>query len=374
MKIFIVTSYASSAVNFRGPLIQCMTANNCHVTILAPDHSPKTNSALKALGASTASFPMERVGTSVFADIYSLIYLHFLMSQSRPDVVLTYFTKPNVWAGLAAATSRVAWRVSIVEGLGYAFVRYSSGRDSIRRLIVSWLIKRLYQLSFHFADRVVFLNRDDMQELSKCCRIPSAKSFLLGGIGVDLTEWQFSPPFVEPITFTMASRLLKEKGVYEFLNAAKIVKSRYTAVKFFLLGGLDDNPGSIKPVDLNPWIDMDIVEWMGHVDVVQWLNKTSVFVLPSYYREGVPRSIQEAMAMGRPVITTDVPGCRDTVNNGVNGYLVQPLDPTALANAMFSFIENPSLIESMGIASRRMAEELFDVQRANEKLMSVMNL
>jgi len=374
MKVTIITSYAKSAVNFRGPLIRCLVGNHCTVEILAPDHSFETRADLSALGASSISFSMNRTGRSLFQDLLSCQSLYSILIKTKPDVVFTYFIKPNIWGGLAAAAARVPWRVSLVEGLGSIFTKDEHSRQSPGKFILSWLVLRLYQVSFFFANKIVFLNSDDLHELSDSCRIPLAKTFLLGGIGVDLSDWRMTPPFVSPITFTMASRLLREKGVFEFLEAAKLVKARFFDVKFLLLGGLDDNPGSIMLNDLKPWIDLNIVDYPGHVDLREWLSITSVFVLPSYYREGVPRSTQEAMAMGRPIITTNVPGCRETVKNRVNGYLVSPRDSSALARAMINFIEKPDLIKSMGIASRVMAEDLFDVHKANSKLLKVMNL
>ena len=152
-----------------------------------------------------------------------------------------------------------------------------------------------------------------------------------------------------------------------------MIKERHLSTRFLLLGALDDNPGSLREADVQPWVQAGIIEWPGQVDVKPWLAQTSVFVLPSY-REGVPRSTQEAMAMGRAVITTDAPGCRETVVDGVNGFLVPPRDVPALAAAMQRFIDEPALIARMGAESRRLAEERFDVRRANAILIQTVDV
>ncbi|WP_331838638.1 glycosyltransferase family 4 protein [Hydrogenophilus thermoluteolus] len=173
---------------------------------------------------------------------------------------------------------------------------------------------------------------------------------------------------------SLVAHMLREKGVLEFVAAARRIKANYPEVRFVLVGGLHPNPGSIQKEEIESWVREGVVEWAGQVaDVRPWLAQTSVFVLPSY-REGVPRSTQEAMAMARPVITTDAPGCRETVMDGVNGFLIPPRDVDALVAAMERFIANPNLIRSMGTESRRLAEERFDVRVVNQRLMQILGI
>jgi glycosyltransferase involved in cell wall biosynthesis len=203
---------------------------------------------------------------------------------------------------------------------------------------------------------------------------PAEKAVLIGPSGVDLNEWLPAPPIFEPITFTLAARLLREKGIVEFAQAAQRIKQRYPNTRFLLLGGLDTNPGALREHEVCQWAEAGVLEWHGHVpDVRPYFAQTSVYVLPSY-REGVPRSTQEAMAMARPVITTDAPGCRETVIEGVNGFLVPPRDVDALAVAMERFIQQPELILTMGQASRKLAEERFDVHKINQRILEVMGI
>lgn len=373
-KIAIVTSYAPSAVSFRGELISALVEKGCCVQVLAPDHSTETKDRLRLIGASTADFFLSRSGASPFLDLRSLYSILRIFCLDRPDVVLTYFVKPNIWGIIAAAMACVPKRIAMIEGMGYCFTPNVNGYRSLKQLLLGWLILRLYQLAFMVASRVIVLNPDDMYDLYHKCNLKPSKTILLGGIGVSLDQWSNHHPHLSPITFTMVARLLREKGVIEFLNAARIVKSEFPCVRFLLLGGLDDNPGAIGRKDLQLWVEMGCVDILGHVDVMPYLRITSVFVLPSYYREGVPRSTQEAMAMGRPVITTDSPGCRETVLENINGFLVPPRDSFALAQAMKRFILQPEIISQMGRESRRLAEERFDVDRANAKIMEVLGV
>ena len=183
------------------------------------------------------------------------------------------------------------------------------------------------------------------------------------------------PPTTKPVTFLLAACLLREKVSVEYAKAAKLIKQRHHDTRFVLLGSLDTNPGALSRDEIEAWVAEGVIEWPGHVqDMRPWLAQASVFVLPSYYREGVPRSTQEAMARARPVITTDAPGCRETVIDGKNGYLVPVRDADALAAVMERFILQPELIEKMGQASRKIAEEHFDVNKINQVILREMGI
>ena len=204
--------------------------------------------------------------------------------------------------------------------------------------------------------------------------ILSGKAVCVRGTGVDLSEWTPAPPVMEPVTFVLAARLLREKGIAEYAEAARQVKARHPHARFVLLGDLDPNPGGLSRTEVDAWVTEGVLEWPGHVDVKPWLAQASVYVLPSYYREGVPRSTQEAMAMGRPVITTDAPGCRETVIHGENGFLVPVRDAATLAERMLHFIEQPALVRTMGMRSRQLAEERFNVTDINARLLVVLGI
>lgn len=368
-RVMLIGHAAGATLNFRAPLIADLVAAGCAVEVLAPDWTEAQLARLAALGARGSAFPLARTGLNPIEDLRTLWALWRHLRRMRPDVLFTYAAKTNVWGMLAAWLAGVPRRVAMVEGLGYAFTEGAHGGRTLKQKLVGWLLAALYRMAFAAAHRVVVLNPDDARDLQRECGLTGSKTVLLGGIGVPLDEWPPHSPHTDPMTFTLVVRLLREKGVLEFLHAARRVKARHPATRFWVLGPLDDNPGGLREADLRPWLDDGTVEWPGAVDVKPWLAQTSVFVLPSYYREGVPRSTQEAMAMGRPVITTDAPGCRETVVEGVNGFLVPPRDVEALQRAMLRFIEEPELVARMGRESRRLAEERFDVRRANAILI-----
>lgn len=366
--IAILTSYAGSVVSFRGELIRLLVLRGYRVTVLAPDLNGHIQEELSLLGAASQHYPLKRTGLSPIADFTSLLFLFRLFIKLRPSILLTYFVKPNIWGTLAAAFAGVPRKVAIIEGLGYYFTYIPNSVRFGRQFFLRYIISVLYSLSFLFADRIIFLNVDDMRDLRLSSAIPDHKLFLLGGIGVSLSEWSLCEPCTEPLVFVMVGRLLREKGVFDFLAAAKLIKSEFPSARFLLLGGEDSSPGSISICELQPWFDTGIVEYLGHSDVRYWLSRASVFVLPSY-REGVPRSAQEAMALGLPIITTDVPGCRETVVDGANGFLVPVNSPIRLASAMREFLLCPQRVVRMGAESRRIAEGKFDITKQSLRLL-----
>ena len=373
VRVAIVGNQAFSLVNFRGPLIRAMVERGHTVLALSPEYDKETRAAIGAMGAEPVDYSLSRTGLNPFRDFFDFLRLFFLLRKIKPDITLAYAIKPVIYGTIAAWLAGVPRRFAMIEGLGYAFIQ-TEEKEGLKRKLLRRLAQFLYRLALPRAMKVFFLNRDDLEEFVSLGLVPKEKAFLLGPIGVDLDQFQAVPPVKDPITFTLAARLLREKGILEFVEAAKRIKAKYSKVRFLLLGGLDTNPGAISREEVESWVKEGIVEWPGHVrDVRPYLAQTSVFVLPSY-REGVPRSIQEAMAMGRPVITTDAPGCRDTVMDGVNGFLVPVRDVDALTKAMERFIKEPELIERMGKESRRMAEERFDVHRINQVLLREMGL
>lgn len=371
-RLAIISNQAFSLVNFRGYLIRELVAAGIEVHALAPDYDDRFRAAVRALGAVPMDFSLVRTGMNPLRDGLDLLRLTNLLRRIRPDATLGYFIKPVIYGTIAAWLAGVPRRYALIEGLGYVFTE-SGAKESWRRVVLCWIVSALYRAALKRAERVFFLNDDDISEFVEKGIVDQDKTVKLGGIGVDLDEWRPLPPSMQPLTFLLAARLLREKGIVEYAEAARRVKRRYPNIRFVLLGGLDPNPGGLTQSEVEEWVREGLLEWPGHVDVKPWLAQTSVYVLPSY-REGVPRSTQEAMAMGRPVITTDAPGCRETVEHGRNGFLVPVRDPRALAEAMLRFIEQPELIESMGRESRRMAEERFDVYKVNAVMLQAMGI
>lgn len=369
MNLIILSPYAQSIVSFRGALIRALIERDIKVSILAPDYTPELRKSVERLGGEALDYPLSRTSTNPLVDLRTLMTLRAFFSLAKPEVVFSYNPKPVIYGTLAAWLAGVPHRFAMVEGLGYAFTQR---KFSFRQVFLRNTLVLLYKIALNRATRVFFLNRDDLATLCSLTALSPKKAVLIGGIGVDLNEWPFCRPHLHPLTFTLAARLLREKGIEEFAQAARDIKSRYLDVRFLLLGPLDTNPGALTEAEVRAWVQEGILEWPGNVSHMQaYLAQTSVYVLPSY-REGVPRSTQEAMAMGRPVITTDAPGCRETVVEGVNGFLVPPRNVAALVKAMERFIQAPSLIEPMGRESRRLAEERFDVHKINQHLIDEM--
>jgi glycosyltransferase involved in cell wall biosynthesis len=372
-KIAIIGSQAFALWNFRGPLIQEMVKRNLEIYALAPDYDNETCEKVRKLGANPVQYRLSRTGLNPFRDAVDFLGLIATLRRIKPNVTFSYTIKPVIYGTLAAWVVGVPRRFAMIEGLGYAFTAPGE-QEELKRRVVRTIAQFLYKLALRRATKVFFLNPDDLNEFVQKGLVHSEKAFLLGPIGVDLRAFTPAPPVSEPITFLLAARLLREKGVLEFVEAARRIKSKYSNTRFIVLGGLDTNPGAIPRKEVEGWVKEGLIEWPGHVaDVRPYLAQASVFVLPSY-REGVPRGVQEAMAMARPIIATDAPGCRETVIPGVNGFLVPVRNVDALVSAMERFINEPELIERMGKESRRIAEERFDVHKINRVLLEAMGL
>ena len=372
-RIGIVTSSANSLTNFRGPLITEWISSGLDVYALAPDFDDESKSAVLALGAIPIDIHMSRTGRNPIDDLWSIISLVFLFRKLKLDMVFCYYIKPVVYGMLAARIARVRRRYALVAGAGYIYSDSSSKniRHRMLRSAVNWMCRR----GVRSANMVFFQNHDDLELFHKLGIVNNDKAALTGGTGVDLSSYKQVQPYTSPTTFILAARLLLEKGIREFAQAAREVKEKHTNTRFILLGGLDPNPNGLVVEEISAWVDEGVLEWPGEVkDVYSWLKKSSVFVLPSYYREGVPRSTQEAMATGLPVITCDTVGCRETVIDGETGLLVAPRDVASLASAMMHFVENPDDIIRMGDAGRKFAQERFDVQQINKKILQSMGI
>jgi len=367
----IIGNVAFSLVNFRGPLIEDIVARGHRVFTLAPDFDEATKDAVRALGAEPVDYSLSRTGLNPTRDFADCMRLYRTLRRLNIDCVLSYAIKPIIYGTLAARLIGIPGRFVLIAGLGYAFI--NNGRFSLRKVAIHHTARWLYRLALPQAEKIFVQNPDDAEELARLDLSSQEKIIRVNGTGVDLEAWKPAPPVLSPITFTFVGRLLRDKGVLEFVEAARNVKAEYPQARFLLVGGLDDNPESIREKDVEGWVREGVLEWPGHVPVQPFLEQTSVFVLPSY-REGVPRSTQEAMAMARPVITTDAAGCRETVIDGLNGFLIPPRNPEALAAAMRKFIAAPELIATMGAESRKLAEERFDVRKVNAAMIEAMGL
>lgn len=373
MKIAIISNESRSLLNFRLPLMAEMRARGHEVLAFAPDHDGASRAALAALGIVPVDCAMSRAGANPLREAGVILRLRSLLREHRPDLCFGYFIKPVIYGTIAARLAGVPQRFGLYAGLGFAFTADEKQGQGLKRRVLQHVITTLARTAARQSSRVMFQNTDDLGEFLSLGILPEEKAVLVGATGVDLDDWPLAHLPEGPITFVLAARLLRDKGVGEYVEAARALRQSHPEARFLLLGSPDDNPAAIPRSEAEEWVAEGLVEWPGHVAVRPWLEQAHVFVLPSY-REGVPRSTQEAMAMGRAIITTDAPGCRETVEHGVNGLLVPPRDAEALAEAMRHLAGDRALVTRMAAESRRLAEERFDVHRQNDRLLGVMGL
>jgi glycosyltransferase involved in cell wall biosynthesis len=369
--LLLVAGFADSVLPFRGDLLRCFLARGYAVHVAAPGLATGSAIArsLEAEGIVPHDIPLRRTGLNPLNDLAALLALFALMRRIAPRLTLAYTIKPVIYGSLAARAARVPRRYALITGLGYAFQTGSSPG------LLQSLAQRLYRTALAGVHTVFFQNPDD-EALFKTRRVVSAAvpTCVINGSGIDVDHFAPCPLPPGPPVFLMIARLLADKGVREFAQAARQVKARHPDARFVLVGWIDANPSAITAAELQTWIDEGSVEFAGRLDDVRpILAQASVFVLPSY-REGTPRTVLEAMAMGRAIITTDAPGCRETVTHGVNGLLVPIKDADALAATMSTLVEDAPMLARMAAASRRIAEDKYDVRRVNAHMLRKMEI
>lgn len=366
--VAIFASYAPSLINFRGPMIRALLGAGHRVTVMAPDFDDPSRRALAGWGVRCIEVPLQRTGQNPLRDLQSCLVVFKHLRSMRPDHLITYTVKPNVWGGIAARLAGVR-SAAMVTGLGFAFTDVQGWRKRLLR----GLTVRLFQLSTGGNDVVVFQNPDDPVDFlaAKALKDPS-KVRLINGSGVDLSH--YAPvPLPEAPVFLMIARLLGNKGVREYGEAARRVKAIHPEARFLLVGGIDEGADAVREDEVETWIKGGI-EYLGEQsDIRPAMAQCSVYVLPSY-REGTPRSVLEAMAMGRSILTSDAPGCRETTQDGENGFLIPVRDIDALCERMCWMIENPSERARMGQSSLAMARDKYDVARVNAALFEHVGL
>jgi glycosyltransferase involved in cell wall biosynthesis len=363
-QVLLVGSHAPSLISFRGPLIAAMVECGHSLIAAAPAIDETTAGALRELGAQPREIPLSNASLNPLELLRSVRAVRALIREERPDVLIAYTIKPVIAAALAGHAEGVETIVALITGAGYAF---TGGRE-IKRTVSRAAASLLYRIALKRTHVIVFQNPDDERLFRELGLVPRGRQTrLVNGSGVDLDY--YSPvPIPNRTAFLMIARLLKDKGIREFAQAARRLKAAHPEVPITLAGDLDPSPDSLSRRELEELTDCGI-DYLGHVgDVRPAIAACSVYVLPSY-REGTPRSVLEAMAMGRAIITADAPGCRETVREGENGVLVQPRDAQSLFDAMMRFVREPALAQTMGTESRRLAEAKYDVHRVNADLL-----
>lgn len=366
-RVVVVSVNASwNIANFRAGLVRGLQEAGYRVVILAPED--RHAARVRALGCELIDLPMDAKGVNPLRDLALLLAYRRVLRKLRPAVFLGFTIKPNVYGSLAAQSLGIPV-VNNIAGLGTAFLR------------PGWLnrvAKALYRLALRRSWRVFFQNADDQDLFVEMGLVARKQTAVLPGSGVDLQHFSATVPVREPGTPFVAllcARLLWDKGVREFVDAVREVKGRAIACDARLLGFLDvANPSAVPREAVEAWQREGVVSYLGEVeDVRPALDDADVVVLPSYYPEGTPRSLLEAAAMGKPIITTDAPGCRDVVRDGVNGYLVPVRDARALADALARFAAlAPEAKAAMGLASRALVELRYDERIVVEAYKNVL--
>ncbi len=366
-KFILISPKNRTVYNFRGDLIKAIVAKGFDIIVTGPDRVDVDK--IKALGAKFVEIPMNKTGTSILGDLKYCQALTRLFKTEKPNIVFGYTIKPVVYGSIAAWRANVPNINAMITGGGYTFIS-----TSWKARLLGTIVRFLYRIGLRCAHHVIFQNNDDLREFCEFGLVQRDKCFVVNGSGVNM-EYFKPVPFPDQMTFLMISRLLKSKGVGEYLEAASIAKQKHPEVRFMLLGKYETNMQDALSKDyVQKFIDDGIVERFEETsDVRPYYAQCSVYVLPSY-REGTPRTVLEAMAMGRPIITTDANGCRETVIDGQNGFLVPIRNVDILANKMFWMIENLQARSKMGDASRQLAEEKFDVRKVNDNILIFINI
>ncbi len=364
MKIIIALNTAWNLVNFRAGLIRALVAEGHEVVAVAPND--EYASRLAELGCRFVALPMDNKGTHPGRDLLLLFRFINLLRRERPDVFLGYTVKPNVYGSLAARVLGIPV-VNNIAGLGAVFIRDNW---------LTRLVRLLYKTALSRSRHVFFQNNEDMRLFVEQGLVAKDKVGRLPGSGINLSTFSYTPMLTlgnRPLRFLLVARLLWDKGVGEYIEAARMVRHKYPTVKFQLLGFLDaKNPTAVSSEQMNKWVEEGVVEYLGVTDDVKpYMAAADCVVLPSY-REGVPRSLLEAAAIGRPIVTTDAVGCRDAVEDGVNGLLCRVGNAVDLADKLLRMIEmSHEERVLMGLAGRRKMELEFDEKIVIDRYLRV---
>lgn len=353
MRILLLANSSFMLVNFRAGLIARLLKDGHELIAVAPRDS--YSDRFVQWGVHFIDLPMNATGTSPLGELLLFTRVYHILRRERPDAVFGYTIKPNIYGALSARVNNVPFLPN-VTGLGSVFDREG---------LVKTVVTQLYRLALRKCPRIFLQNPDDLALFIDNGLARDDQAFLLPGSGVDLSHFQATPlpGKGNRVTFLLVARMLREKGVEVFAQAAALLRAEYPNARFQLLGPIvEGKSASITRTEIDALIASGVVDYLGETqDVRPFIAASDCVVLPSFYREGTPRSLLEAGAMGRPIITTDMPGCRDVVSPGKSGYLVAPCDSLGLENAIRQFLSLPDDVRAdMGSASRKWISERFD--------------
>jgi len=369
LKILFIVNVDWFLYSHRLPIALEAKRKGYEVHIATTITSENTKKSLEAKGLYFHEILFDRRGNNLVKICKVFFKVIFLLLKIKPDILHLITIQPIILGGIAAKFVGIRKVVFAISGLGHAFLS-ETWITNLRR----YFILKLYSFALSIKNRIViFQNRKDLLLLSKVCSLESNEIYLFDGSGVDLNKFCFTKiPDTTPIVL-MASRLLISKGVREFANAAKIITEKDLKIKFQLVGKPDEsNPLSISKEEINLWVKDGYIEYLGFKkDLYKIIANSHIVVLPSYYPEGLPKVLCEAAACGRPIITSNKPGCKDAIEDGVTGLLIKAKDANKLANCILSLLDNKKLMLEMSLAGRKRAEQKFNIKNIVDKHMKV---
>ena len=365
--IAVISSHTPSLFWFRMDMMEKFSSYGYKVFALGNEAEEDWVQKFEEHGIIYKKIDVERNGTNPINDIKTFISIKKCLLEIKPDKIFSFQAKTIIYGNLAAKALGIKEVYPLIAGIGSVFLK-----DDFKTKLIRQIMKTEYKVALRKCPAIFFQNMDDVQIFKENHVLKKQKIVMLHGSGVNLERF-IVQPLPDNVVFLCISRLIRDKGVNEYLEASKIIKERHPDIRCMLVGPFDSNPSAIKPEDLQKFIDVGIEYYGEQSDVRPYLSQCSVFVLPSY-REGTPKTVLEAMASGRAIITTDVPGCKETIVNGKNGIMVNAKDVNALTEAMETFIQEPEKIAVMAKEGRKMAENTFDVRLVNETICKAMQL
>lgn len=367
-KLFIIVNVDWFFLSHRKDIALSAQKAGYDVTIVTKDTGKK--SVIEASGLKVIDLPMNRSGQNIIEEVHTCWFLYRLYRHEKPDIVHHVGLKTILWGTLAAKLAKVHGVVNAVSGLGIFF-------SEENKSLVSKLLPKVLRFSHHRKKlAVIFQNNEDESLFLKNGIVKEEQAFMIKGSGVDLNLYCYTPePENRKVRVLFTARMIVEKGVFVLVDAALRLKEQYKGkVEFLLCGGLDDNPKAIKEEELKAVCDGEYIQWLGYrTDVLELLKSCHIVAFPSYYKEGLPKSLIEATAVGRPIVTTNSIGCKETVVDGYNGYLIPVKDSDTLAERLKILFEDEGLRRNMGRNSRMLAEKDFSIENVIQKHLEIYN-
>ncbi len=368
MKILVLSSHTPSLFWFRMDMMKSFLELGHSVIAVGNEPEEEWSEKFSKLGIIYRQAFIQRTGTNPLKDLRTLKSLKRIIKEEKPHKIFSYQAKTVIYGGMAAKKCKGVEYYALIAGVGSVFLA-----KGFKAKLVRTILNIEYKLGLAKAKKVFFQNHDDINIFLKNGLVKKEQVEIINGSGVNLDRFKVQP-LPSEIAFLSISRLIRDKGVIEYLEAARKIKAEYPNIRFLLVGPYDTNPSAISESELKIYTDDGTVEYFGEqTDVIPYLAQCSVYVLPSY-REGTPKTVLEAMASFKAIITTDAPGCRETVVDGENGYLIPVKDVNSLVEKIKYFIENPKMIFEMAQKGRCMVEQKFDVKKVNAKIIETMDL